>query len=249
MLINCPECNKEISDKVKACPHCGYPLVEEETASEAQQPQQVEVTGVKIQNRNAGKIFTIAVILLVVAALAFFGLKYLKDQKAQKDYEADFNQYIDNLQMIQLLMLDGGSDAEDLTILTRKVWRNAIYEDRDSETDKFTRPNGRWVEDFNEALLNLYTDTKTISTIARIESNQESVRELIKELQSPPKGLEKSYDTVTDLYSAYKGLTDLAIDPTGSLTSFSESVNNRISDFVDLVDKLNNQMPEKFPDS
>jgi len=25
-LINCPECKKEISDKVKSCPHCGYPL-------------------------------------------------------------------------------------------------------------------------------------------------------------------------------------------------------------------------------
>lgn len=25
-LINCPECNKEISDKVNSCPHCGYPM-------------------------------------------------------------------------------------------------------------------------------------------------------------------------------------------------------------------------------
>jgi uncharacterized membrane protein YvbJ len=25
-LINCPECNKEISVKVKACPHCGFPF-------------------------------------------------------------------------------------------------------------------------------------------------------------------------------------------------------------------------------
>lgn len=25
-LINCPECNKEISDKAGACPHCGFPL-------------------------------------------------------------------------------------------------------------------------------------------------------------------------------------------------------------------------------
>ncbi len=25
-LINCPECNKEISDKAKSCPHCGYNL-------------------------------------------------------------------------------------------------------------------------------------------------------------------------------------------------------------------------------
>lgn len=25
-LINCPECNKEISDKAVACPSCGFPL-------------------------------------------------------------------------------------------------------------------------------------------------------------------------------------------------------------------------------
>ena len=27
-LINCPECNKEISDKAKSCPNCGLPLRE-----------------------------------------------------------------------------------------------------------------------------------------------------------------------------------------------------------------------------
>lgn len=31
-LINCPECNKEISDKATVCPNCGYPLpVKEDT--------------------------------------------------------------------------------------------------------------------------------------------------------------------------------------------------------------------------
>ncbi len=25
-LINCPECNKEISDKAQICPHCGCPI-------------------------------------------------------------------------------------------------------------------------------------------------------------------------------------------------------------------------------
>lgn len=25
-LINCPECNKEISDKAVSCPNCGYPM-------------------------------------------------------------------------------------------------------------------------------------------------------------------------------------------------------------------------------
>lgn len=27
-LINCPECNKEISDKAMTCPNCGYPVQE-----------------------------------------------------------------------------------------------------------------------------------------------------------------------------------------------------------------------------
>ena len=29
-LINCPECNKEISDKAETCPHCGYKLPKQE---------------------------------------------------------------------------------------------------------------------------------------------------------------------------------------------------------------------------
>ena len=27
-LIKCKECNKEISDKAKSCPHCGFPIEE-----------------------------------------------------------------------------------------------------------------------------------------------------------------------------------------------------------------------------
>jgi len=26
MLIKCPECKKDMSDKAEKCPHCGYPL-------------------------------------------------------------------------------------------------------------------------------------------------------------------------------------------------------------------------------
>ena len=32
MLITCPECKKEISDKAKMCPHCGYPIEEDNSA-------------------------------------------------------------------------------------------------------------------------------------------------------------------------------------------------------------------------
>ena len=40
-------------------------------------------------------------------------------------------------------------------------------------------------------------------------------------------------------------MTNLAIDPIGSRTFFLESKNTRISKFMDLFDKLGNQIPKK----
>lgn len=245
-LINCPECSKEISDKVKSCPNCGFPFDDALSQNEETKPQQVELTGVKISGGKHKKTALFIILSIAIIATIFLGIKKYNEQKAQLAYQEEFNRYIDNLNTAQILMLSGGSDAEGLCNLTGKVWYNAIYEKKDSTTDKYTRSSGYFVSDFNTALSNLYADSSTKSTKEDIESNQVLVKELIKELQSPPEGLEKCYDTVTELYTAYKGITDLAINPTGSLTSFSESKNTKISNFMDLFDKLGNQIPDKF---
>ncbi|MHA1280773.1 MAG: zinc-ribbon domain-containing protein [Candidatus Helarchaeota archaeon] len=245
-LIECPECGREISDKVKACPHCGYPLDVDLPTDNVNQPQQVEITGIRIKKGNFTKTIIIIVSIIVVALLAYFGIKFINEKKAQQAYEESFNTYVDNLFEVQFLTIIGGADSESLCNLTALVWRNAIYEERDPETDEYTRPNGLWVSDFNIALGNLFRVPSTISTIDDIESNQSKVQNLMKELQTPPEGLQNCYDTVTDLYTAYKGLTDLAINPSGSLTSFSETKNDRIQDFMDAFEKLENQIPEKF---
>lgn len=49
-LINCPECEKEISDKVKFCPNCGYPF-----ESENETVQKVELSLVKLKKLILGK--------------------------------------------------------------------------------------------------------------------------------------------------------------------------------------------------
>lgn len=55
-LIRCPECGKEVSDKARGCPHCGYPLESagnQRTMSlgaPAQEPDQAEATGQKNPN-------------------------------------------------------------------------------------------------------------------------------------------------------------------------------------------------------
>jgi uncharacterized membrane protein YvbJ len=246
-LINCPECQKEISDKVKACPFCGYPFSEENDQSNTNQVQQVEVTGVKLNKGFNKRTLVIIGVLVGVVLIAFFGYRYYSEQKAQKLYEESFNTYVDNLNMLQLLSLAGGADAESLSNLTAKVWSNAIWEERDSETDKYTRPNGYFVEDFNAALANLYGASSTKTTVQDLEDNQTAIQSLMKELQNPPEGLETCYNTATELYTAYKGLTDLAINPSGSLNSFSESKNSKVTDFMDAYEKLNSQLPEKFP--
>lgn len=38
-LIKCPECQREVSDKAQNCPHCGYPMREEKTAEQKENPK------------------------------------------------------------------------------------------------------------------------------------------------------------------------------------------------------------------
>ena len=111
--------------------------------------------------------------------------------------------------------------------------------------DKYTRKEYGW-NDFNTALANLYADSETQGTVSDIESNQVSVKELIKKLQNPPEGLDKCYDTVSELYEAYKILTDLSISPSGNYSGFSTNKSNAVSDFMSAYEKLDNQIPEKI---
>lgn len=250
-LIKCPECGKEISDRSQSCIFCGYPLCttnDDENIMADDVPQKVEVTSVSLKsNAKAKKVLLIALIFAFVLIGAFFTIKAVKDQKAKKEYEIAFNNYVDNLYLAQMSMLSGASDAESLCNLIYRVWSNAIYEKSDITTDKYTRPNGySYVDDFNEALRNLFNDAKTEKTVSDIEYSQRNVGEFMRDLQNPPDGLEQCYQTITDLYSAYKALTDLAISPKGNLGTFGDSKGSKVDDFMRAYDKLNTQMPEKI---
>jgi uncharacterized membrane protein YvbJ len=61
-LINCPKCQKEIPDKVKVCPQCGYSLVSE---SNNENTQKVKETDVKNSSRNI-KLIILAIVILII---------------------------------------------------------------------------------------------------------------------------------------------------------------------------------------
>lgn len=241
-LIKCPECNKEISDRVKACPHCGYPFEDDTQGNES--TQKVEISSVNIQPRDPAKTKKVLTGVIGVIVVAIIIIVAITQANAQKEKTA-FNTYIDTLNAVSFTMLSGASEAETLTNLTAKVWQNSIYKESDSTTDKYTKKNGKFYEDFNDALYGLFSDKSTVSTIKEIESNQELVTTIMKDLQNPPEGLENCYDTITNMYSAYRSLTDLAINPTGSLSTFIASKNDKVETFLELYKKLETQIPEK----
>lgn len=242
-LINCPECGKEISNKVQTCPHCGYPYGD--LTKESQEMQKVEIISVNLKPDEAAKTKKVLFgfgALLVITIITIIGFSLINTQREK----GAFNTYIDNLSNSQSIMLTGGAIAEELNNLTALVWRNSIYEESDRKTDKFTKKsNGIFFDDFNDALTALYNDVETQEKIADLEENQVVVLAIMKDLQNPPKGLENCYETITDLYTAYQSLTDLAINPSGSLQSFSAEKNERVDEFLELYKRLDTQIPDK----
>ena len=239
--ILCEECGTEIPEGAEACPNCGCPVPIKEVE---EAPQKVEVTAVNLPQmaQNTKKRIIIAVVALCAVVAVFFvgNSIYQKNLEAKAEAEAAQlrEEYEANLSTASFSMLMGAIEAEKSGNLIKSVWYNAIYEERDSETDKYTRPNGYFVNDFNDALGNLFSDSSFTSSLSSIESNQETVSSLMKDLRNPPEEFEDAYDAIKKLYDAYTALTNLATDPTGSLTSFSQDFNEADTEFVNCYDAM-----------
>lgn len=91
-------------------------------------------------------------------------------------------------------MLNGAADAESCGNKIKKVWSNTIWEDDDPETDKYTKTNGVFNEDFNTSLTALFTDPDFMKTIDDIEKNQSEVNKIMKDMKNPPEEWEDAYN-------------------------------------------------------
>lgn len=257
-IINCPECGKEISDKAEKCIYCGKVFEEN---IEPIQKQICTECGAELDNdaticsqcgcpinphkKKTGflknKTLIIAIICILGISCIIVGINIVKSQQNK----SKFNKYIDTLVLAETTMYEGAVNAEELTDLTSRVWHDAIYQEKDSITEKYVYVGDEYVDDFNTALLLLFLDDSTTEKIEKINENQEKVKEHMKQLQDVPEGLERCFDTITELYDSYGALTDLAIEPSGSYTSFTDAVNSAINDFSSAYKKLESQIPAK----
>lgn len=158
------------------------------------------------------------------------GIGQIQKKKAADEAEKAKKEYATNLNTITYTMLDACSTAEECGNLIKSVWSNAIYEESDDETDKYTKPDGYYVSDFNDALGNLFADSSFSAKVKSVSDKQESVNTLMKKMKNPPEEYKEAYEKMQEFYDAYIALTNLATDPTGSLQTYSTSFNDADTD-------------------
>lgn len=263
-LITCKECGKEISEHAVVCPHCGYPLLKDESTANANRIVKTESSSsssyTERPQRRKLPVIILSAILLIAAVIAFILIKNAKEKAAAEVAESiaasessrleeerinAYNDYIDNLETVRFAMLSGAAESESVCNLTKSVWYNTIYKESDSKTDKYTKNGTGFHSDFNISLNKLYESEEIVSSINTLRENQRTVEELIKTLQSPPEELNECYKTVMEMYSAYSSFVQLATSPSGSLKTYSENFNSYDSNMMTLYDKLGVQIPSK----
>ena len=227
-LVSCPECGKEISDAAQSCPYCGHPI--------AQEPQPQDMPPVPRKSKRS-----IIIAACVLALVAVVGIFVGVQQKQASDRAA----YIASLNELRAQTIRGGSVAEKMCNLTKQVWYNTIYEERDSITDKYTRSGGVFHDDFNTSLSLLYAEDNTATVISGLQASRELVDGIMADLQNPPTEFTACYEAADSLYDAYCGLIDLAVSPSGSLKTYSENFSKYDEDLLKYYNKLEALIPSE----
>ena len=239
--IFCVECGTEIKKNAKICSKCGCPVDKQEKSG----AQKVEVTKVNIGRGFSKKVIIIVIIISLLAIGGIFGgitiknhLDAKKESELAREEEELSEKYKNNLSTIVFKMLDGAADAESCGNKIRAVWSNTIWEKDDPETDKFTKTNGKFNDDFNDSLSALFSDEDFIELTDRIEQNQKDVNKLMKEMKNPPEEWKYAYNDLTDYYDDYLTFTNLCISPSGNLQTFSTNFSNDATNILNSYNKM-----------
>ena len=159
------------------------------------------------QRHSAGKIVLAVVAVTALAAMCIFAVKDAQQRKAAA-YQGELVQLAERIQEYAV-------DAYEVAAAEESVWRNSIYQERDESTDPYTMENGVFLEDFNDALGNLYNDSVFATRLASVQTNQGSAAGSMSGLKDAPEGYEDVYQALKEQYDTYIKLTNLALNNGG----------------------------------
>lgn len=123
----------------------------------------------------------------------------------------------ENLQNAYSQMVMTYASSSLICSYTSSAWRDAIYDHK--------TPSGKYCSDFNDALkeqFDAYRESGLLDTISVLKDHLQEATSL---LNNPPSSRKDCYDEFVDIVADVSALARMAIDPTGSLSSFNSSVN------------------------
>ncbi len=96
-----------------------------------------------------------------------------------------------------------------------EVWRTAIF---DNEY------NGKYCSDFNEALADHMLKVLKTDSFKELTMKMDKIDSLIVVLRDYPSSYKDAFDEVASIYSDVDAIYQMAKDPDGSLTTYSDKV-------------------------
>lgn len=238
-LINCPNCNKEISNKAKFCVGCGYQLINDiDTVKTMNCPEcGVVADGMTDACSNCGyplnlfelkdneksknksmfnkKWFWVSVICFV---LLISIVLFVSNNARTENYNIEICTAVDEIMAVS-------ADAENVGNQICSVWNNAIWDKNNENTAKYTST----AKDFNEALSNLFADEEFTGKITAIRNKQTEIDIYLGKLKNPPEKFEDAYDDFKELYYAYSNYVDFVILCNGSYNTYTEDLSKKSS--------------------
>ena len=177
-----------------------------------------------------------ASVVLIICIAVFVGVFAKRNNR---------HDYIQTITAAKYTMLKGAAEAETTCNLISAVWYNTIFEVHDTSTDKYTMYAGKFRKDFNDSIAALHDSDEHSYHITTILACQSVAKDYMKELQDPPKGLETCYDTLCNLYAEFTNLTELALNPQGTIQTFNLNYQSYDKSFMQYYDMLEIQIPQE----
>lgn len=211
----CKKCGTMIPEAAVVCPKCGE--------------LQVDINSWKQEKRK--KRLAVEGIVVVSLIVLIFFLRYVTDVHEKKKYK-------ENYETIYNVMADKAGEAEDVCVLIHDVWYNSIFEVDDVTTDNYTKSSYGWFnDDFNESLNNLMTDSKYTDKANDLKSSKTKIDSMMSDMSNPPNEYKEAYYALYDFYTAYCDMIDLAVNPSGSLTDYTDSYRKKDDELAETYKK------------
>lgn len=135
----------------------------------------------------------------------------------------DSKKYAEKAEELSHELLDAGVDAEKVSSMIRRVWRNTIYEEKDYETDPYTRKDdGSFYDDFNDAIANYLRTPDYKYIVAGLEIEQPKLLRSVKEMRDGPEDCKYIYEALSEYHEVIDGIIELALGPSGNFNSYSD---------------------------